>query len=627
MLSFSPGKLFVVLAAAFGLLFVFLVPPFQVPDEPNHAFRIFQISQGGIAAARQNGDSGGNVPNSLLATRNDYVPMIADKGIRVMLADLRTSLGMPLEPDNSQFVSFPNTALYSPVPYLPAAGGFAIGKLLGQSPLALCWLGRICNLLAWLLLVALAVRATPVYKWLFTALALLPMSLFEAASLSADAVTNGLAFLTVALFFKCAFDHRQAVGRKEILALAVVTVLLSFSKNAYFLATGLFLLIPTAKLGSWRRQAAVFALLVGVNMLALAIWAQVGDTAANLRALETRLSSNPDADHVRQLQFILADFPGYLEMLGRTAIHQFRALSWQFIGVLGWLDAPLPKICVFGGFGLLVFCGIFESRPEVDLRTRDKGILGAYAIGTGVLVATMVYMGWSSVGATEVDGLQGRYFIPLAPAFFALLHHRSPRLASWSRTLPRIMAAGILLLLLAATATLVRRYYDCQSFSGTFKAAPASIMLDPAAPVKMAPATGFADLRPAANVSGCRLAGDGLAFAATGSDPQLLLPNYTCPAGTPMTITIEITAPAATRLQVFYTTRRSRVHSEPNSVCAELAAGRQAVALTLPAGIFGPFRLDPGKIPGDYVIHRLEIQAAKPPASTPGEESPAGARR
>jgi uncharacterized membrane protein len=461
--SSSPEKRFVVLAAIFGLLFVFLTPMFQVPDEPNHAFRIFQISQGGIAAVKRDGDVGGEVPASLLLIATEATPLVLDKSNRVRLADSRRLLMAAPDLDKHQFVSFPNTALYSPVPYLPAAAGVVAGNQLGLSALALCYLGRIGNLFAWLLLVAFAVRATPVYKWLFVALALLPMSLFEAASLSADAVTNGLAFLTIALFFKCAFDSRTVVGRKEILMLAGATALLSLSKNAYFLATGLFLLIPIAKLGSRRRQTTVFALLVGVNLLAL--WAHLGDTAGNLRLLETRLSPYPDSDHVRQLQFIFADIPGYLEMLARTASHQFRALSWQFIGIFGWLDAPLPGVLVLVGFCLLAFCGLFESRQDVELRYRDKLILASYAIGTSALVATMVYMSWSSVGATEVEGLQGRYFIPVAPAFFALLHNRSTRLPGWASQLPRIMTVGIITLLLAATVTLAHRYYDRQSFA------------------------------------------------------------------------------------------------------------------------------------------------------------------
>ena len=605
-----PDKVFIVLAAAFGLLFVFLTPPFQVPDEPNHFYRAFQISEGQFTSVKQEGDIGGRVPTSLVQAVRTYVPLIFVPGERMLLEDLLNSWRQPLKPDERQFASFPNTAHYSPVPYLPQALGIRIGKTFNLPPVALLCLGRIFNLACWSFLVFVAIRLTPVYPWLLALLALMPMSLFEAASMSADAVTNGLAFLTIAGFYRCAFDRTQGVGKKELLTLTAVTVLLSFSKTAYFPALGLFLLIPMVKLGSCKRYFAAFALLVGANILALAAWSYFGDVAANLHLLETRLSPFPDTDHLRQLRFILADLPRYAEILGRTAINQFTGLSWQFVGILGWLDTPMPWIFVQGGFGLLFFCGIFENRKDVDIRNYNKGILCLYAIGTGVLMATMLYMTWTPVGAAEIRGLQGRYFIPVAPAFFALFYNRSLSLGNRKKYLPPLITAGILVLLLGAAGTLTRRYYDRQFFSGTFNETADGLLLIPGKPVKMSPAAGFASLQPTANISACRSAGDGLAFLVTSDDPQLLLPAYGCPDV--LTIKIELTAPAATRLQLFYKTLRSRVYSEHNSVSVAITMGRQIVELSLPAGIFGRLRLDPGAVPGDYLIHSLEIRAEKP---------------
>ncbi len=605
----SPDKVFISLAAAFGLLFVFLTPPFQVPDEPNHFYRAFQISEGQFTSVKQEGDIGGRVPASLVQAVRTYVPLIFVPGERMLLEDLLNSWRQPLKPDERQFASFPNTAHYSPVPYLPQAVGIRIGKTFNLPAVALLYLGRIFNLACWGILVFAAIRLTPVYPWLLALLALIPMSLFEAASMSADAVTNGLAFLTIAGFYRCAFDRTQGVGKKELLTLTAVTVLLSFSKTAYFPALGLFLLIPMVKLGSWKRYFAAFALLVGANILALAAWSYFGDVAANLHLLETRLSPFPDTDHLRQLRFILADIPRYVEILGRTAINQFNGLSWQFIGILGWLDTPLPRIFVQSGLGLLFFCSILENRPDADITSRCKGILWVYAIGTSVLVVTMQYLTWTPVGAAEIRGLQGRYFFPVAPAFFALFYNRSLQLGNRGKYIPPLITTGILVLLLGAAGTLTCRYYDRQFFSGTFNETTDGLLLIPGKPVKMSPAAGFASLRPTANISACRSAGDGLSFTVTSDDPQLLLPIYTCPE--PMIIKIELTAPAATRLQFFYKTRRRRIYSEQNSVSVAITKGRQIVELSLPAGIFGRLRLDPGAVPGDYAIHSLEISAAE----------------
>jgi hypothetical protein len=297
--------------------------------------------------------------------------------------------------------------------------------------------------------------------------------------------------------------------------------------------------------------------------------------------------------------------------LARTAVHQADNLSWNFIGVLGWLDTPLHRIFVLGGLGMLVFGGIFENRRDVEIRCRDRLIIGGYAIGTGVLVATMLYMSWTTVGSAEVNGLQGRYFIPIGPAFFLLFYNRSLRLVNQQKYLPRIMAAGMVILLLGATLTLARRYYGRQSFSAMFEKPVPGIVLDPAVPVKLSSIAGFAGLEPLLNVADWRIQADGLVFVAPGDDPQLLLANYTC-SDPAMAIRLkaEISVPAATRLQVFYKTRGNRHYSETHSVCLDLAGGRQMVEIRLPAGASGPFRLDSGKIPGRYVIHNVEIGMA-----------------
>ena len=39
-----------------------------------------------------------------------------------------------------------------------------------------------------------------------------------------------------------------------------------------------------------------------------------------------------------------------------------------------------------------------------------------------ILIATILYISWTPVAKNRVFGLQGRYFIPLAPILFLLLY-------------------------------------------------------------------------------------------------------------------------------------------------------------------------------------------------------------
>ncbi len=71
------------------------------------------------------------------------------------------------------------------------------------------YLARFANLLLYVLIVYSAIKLTPVHKWVFFLLALMPMTLYEAASLSADSFTIAVSFLLIALFLKFSFYYKK----------------------------------------------------------------------------------------------------------------------------------------------------------------------------------------------------------------------------------------------------------------------------------------------------------------------------------------------------------------------------------------------------------------------------------
>ena len=459
-----PWKVFAWFAGIFGLVLAFLTPLFQVPDEPNHAYRAYQVSRGDLVAEMKGARVGGEVPSSLIYTARTLGALSTDKTSRFRMSTLRRLQSQPLNPSARKFVRFPNTALYSPLVYLPQSIGMAVGRLLGVSAPTLCLFGRICNLLAWVTLVFLAIRITPVYKWLFFVLALMPMSLFIAASLSADALTNGLTFLILALFLKLGLDPQQGVGKREVLALLAIAILVPLVKTGYFPILLLFSLIPRAKFRSRKLQFYIFGFLAIAALLASLTWSTYGKVPEYMQAFATRLSPVQNADPVRQLQFIVSDIIRYAGILLHTISVQFGNLTHHFVGVLGWLDVPLSKLMVYFGCGVILFLGLFEARPDINLRWGNKILLALYAGITSGIISTSQYLTWTPVGAPEISGLQGRYFIPIAPAIFVLLYNRQLCRITRDKFLSWIAIASILILFASTVVALIVRYYDRASF-------------------------------------------------------------------------------------------------------------------------------------------------------------------
>ena len=96
----------------------------------------------------------------------------------------------------------------------------------------------------------------------------------------------------------------------------------------------------------------------------------------------------------------------------------------QFIGVLGWLDTPLPSIIIFLYFTVLLFFALSDHNDQTIINFRKKFIL-LISVTSGVLIIiTSIYLQFNSIGNTIIEGIQGRYFIPLSPLVFLLLYNK-----------------------------------------------------------------------------------------------------------------------------------------------------------------------------------------------------------
>ncbi len=411
----KPEIAFVWIGTIWGSLFLFVTPPFQVPDENRHFYRAYQVSEGALIGTKQNDAGGGDLPESVIYTAEytSYLRFHWERKYR--FRDTLILLGFPLQPQDRMFASFVSV-IYSPIPYIPQALAILPARLLELSPILMMYFGRIFNFTAWLALVYLAIRITPMYRWLFALLALMPMSVFQAASLSVDAVTNGLAFLTIAFFLRCAFDKGKAVSFRDMVLLLLLTLCLSLCKMVYFLLVFLFLLIPRRKIGSVRRYLLLLLTLATANLLAAGLW--------NLCNRDFSDTVRPTTQVQAQIELIKTQPGQFLSILLQTIRHRTGYLCDTFVGRLGWLDTPLPTYLIVSWWLLLAAVAILESNPMIRITLLHKGILCGILIPTLLLLFTLMFIYWEPLGETIIRGVQGRYLIPISPLIFMLLYSK-----------------------------------------------------------------------------------------------------------------------------------------------------------------------------------------------------------
>ena len=154
------GAHFVFLALV-SLALSFATPPFQVPDEHQHFFRAFQLSEGTLKGETRDGRSGGVLPASLGELAATYLGSPAahlqTREIQKFPAETTwTRLSTPLNPERREFLDFTGAAPYAPLAYAPQVVGIEIGRLFGAGVLTLLFLARAANALAAALLMATA---------------------------------------------------------------------------------------------------------------------------------------------------------------------------------------------------------------------------------------------------------------------------------------------------------------------------------------------------------------------------------------------------------------------------------------------------------------------------------------
>lgn len=434
----SPARWFLLISLPFSVGYVFITPPMQAPDEAAHFLRAYQISQGGFHGKVQNCRRGGDLPVSIVSLATTFV----NQGIQFhpeckLDPDFWiTQWQMPLNGKDRIFADFPSSVFYPPLPYLPAAAGMWIGKLLKMTPMALFFIGRLCTLGAYLALAAAAIRLMPVQKYALMLIASMPMALFLAASFSADAVTNGLSFLFIATAYRIALAGDISPWR-----LAALAPLIGLSKTCLPLL-GLVGLIPFRRFNS----KPLFLIWVGAVI------------AGGLGPFAGWVWWTSDL-YLPQLVSLHTDPGKFFHLFLNTfsSGECVKTYVTSMIGTLGYLDTCLPSWLITGVLAVLFVAILLDKKQSDVLLTRCFRLVNLLVFAFSLLLIAL----WLFVSCPPptntilLSGIQGRYFIPILPCLLAPFTLK--RSVSFSLSIP--VACWICISGAVTTCSLLRRYY------------------------------------------------------------------------------------------------------------------------------------------------------------------------
>jgi len=442
----SPEIIFVCLAASVGLFMVFATPPFQAPDEWDHLFRAFQLSEGRLIAEQRENLVGGWIPESIFNFGKSFahIPRTERKIDKGFVSQFREQ---PLDADQRVFAAFSNTAPYSPIQYIPQIAAIWLSRILNLSVLNLLYSARGLNLLFYILLSWLAIRLTPMLKWTMVLVCLMPMNIFLAASLSSDPMTNGLIFLLTALVLKAA-SSAEMIRWSEILPIFFVSILVGLVKQVYFLLPLVTIIIPFHRFASRKRKIAFSSITLCLAIIANVFW---------LIVVRHIAQANPWANPRDQLAFIFSNPWDFVFIMFSTLHDRWMEYFAGLVGILGWLDTLLPFWLYWSYIPVLICTAFFEKSNAAMKNYTERLVLAGIAVVTSLFIAISVYLTYSYVGETVVRGVQGRYFVPLVMPILLIFSNR--RFNIPSRWIQLMIPSYCLVVLVVTCLTIINRYY------------------------------------------------------------------------------------------------------------------------------------------------------------------------
>ena len=426
---------------------VVAVPRFAGIDEPYHYLRAWGISDLEVMPDRGAlpGDAVGGglcLPSDLVdevfAERRPYLERLIP-GFDG--SDPLKTTTCPND-EGGVFVDLATFAWYSPVGYVAPAVGVAVGRFLGQDVAVQLMLARLASLAAYLAMCALAVLWAPRARWALVAVALLPVSLFQAVtSLSPDGFTLAAVLLVVASALRAADPDSDLTNRRLVVEASAVCVALALAKPTYIVVVACYAIVFLGRDGRrWARWPVVVPAVVGVGLSVL--W---NGLFRDLFVCDVRyfgVGTDQDGQISRLLrrpwQLVSATTRAVVDH-GRRWVQDSATIGERVVpwGVVG-------SALVVGGITAI---GLTPDRPEESRRSELTGWQRVLLVGTGIVTLMAVIAGWliscSPPGLTVDNPPHARLIVPaLAPILVGLSVPGRGRFRVWAPLPTLLMAFG-----------------------------------------------------------------------------------------------------------------------------------------------------------------------------------------
>lgn len=307
---------------------------------------------------------------------------------------------------------------YSMPSYLFMALGIRIGMLFNLPFLIVFTLGRLFNLIAYAIVVYFAIKKIPFGKHICAVICLMPTCIFQASVYSYDPVLISFFFLGFAYLLNEIVKKNEKLTIKNGIVILFFITFACFAKPIYFPLLFMGFLLNKEKFRN-AKERLIFRFANIICILGL-MFCMILPMLLTSSIIEDNRYGNVDA--MAQLMLIFNNPGAFTITLFKNIFDTFipYVFGSNSLAVLGHLNISsfayfIPLLLIY-----VILSDDFEIENYRLLRKERITILIAVVLCILAVWGSM-YLAFNEVGAVNIGGVQGRYYIPLLLPLYLVL--------------------------------------------------------------------------------------------------------------------------------------------------------------------------------------------------------------
>ncbi len=313
--------------------------------------------------------------------------------------------------------------------YLIPALGITLGRLLHLNFPALTMLGTLFNLAWFILWMTYALKKIPIGKRILFTILVLPMTLQQASSFSRDNPLMYSVTLIVCLTLHWKYDEEKIKWSEVLIYLyaSYVVVTVKSSLYAYMVLFSIFILINKQWfIGKYKQVTR--GMIVAILLLGFIFVFPMHGGSRVITLLTTEFYQASTGEYGHSAWYYVTHIGELMQTIINTFIKYGEDYVLQLTGNgLGWLEVP-NSVKIRVAYIVMTLVAVIRTQKEkvcLTVQTRVFNVL--FGVGGILLCLSAMLLLWTPTSQLYIEGIQGRYFLPLLlPIFIGLGYWRRP---------------------------------------------------------------------------------------------------------------------------------------------------------------------------------------------------------